>query len=203
MAYATVAELAEYLGLSDNLSAGVLASTEKTTRLSLALDAATTHIDNDTGRTFSSTTATKYLTPDGGYELQVPDLVSVTTLKVDEDYDGTYEKTLSPSTDYELNKFHESVSAWPYEYIVRLDSWWPLPYTNGRRKLVEIVGVWGWAATPEPIKQACLLLAGRLFQRANAVMGVQGFSDFGAFSVRNNDPDYRALIDTYRKPGIA
>ena len=202
MAYATVAELAEYLGLSDNLSAGVLASTEKTTRLSLALDAATSHIDNDTGRTFSSTTATKCLTPDGSYELQVPDLVSVTTLKIDTDANASWETTLS-ATNYELNKYHESIAAWPYEFIVRLDDVWPVPYANGRRKLVEIVGVWGWAATPEPIKQACLLLAGHLLHRANVVMGVQGFSDFGAFSVRNNDPDYRALIDTYKKPGIA
>jgi len=201
MAYATAAELVEHLSLGDNLSAGILVSAEKTARLELALDAATTHIEDDTDRVFTSSTATKQLKSDGGDILRVPDLVSVSSLKIDDDADGTYETTLT-SADYELNNWHENVSGWPYEYVVRVDDCWPC-VTNGRRRLVEITGVWGWPAVPKTVKQACLIEAARLFQRANAALGVQGFSDFGAFSVRNNDPDYQSLIAPYRKHGLA
>lgn len=197
MAYATVAELTEYLGLTSNLSAGVVVTAERTARLSQALAAASAHIEQDTGRVFTNTTATKQLTCDGGDVLLIPDLVSVTTLKVDDNADGVYEITLT-TADYELNTYHETQPGWPYEYIVRVDDYWPVRTFAGRRRLVEIVGVWGWAAVPTPIKQACLLLAARLVQRSNAALGVQAVGDLGGFGIRSSDPDYDRLVSPYR-----
>ncbi len=197
MAYATVAELAEYLGLSTNLIAGVVVTEARTDRLEQALDAATAHIEQDTGRVFASSTATKRLTCNGGDVIHIPDLVSVTTLKVDDNADGVYERTLT-TTDYELNTYHETQAGWPYEYIVRLDAEWPIRTYAGRRRLVEIVGVWGWSAVPTPIKQACLLLSARLVQRSNAALGVQSVGDLGGFGIRSSDPDYDRLVAPYR-----
>lgn len=53
------------------------------------------------GRQFHSTVETRYFTPDRTSSLYVGDLLSVTTLKFDEDQDGTYEVTLA-TTDYWL-----------------------------------------------------------------------------------------------------
>jgi hypothetical protein len=197
VAYATVAELTEYLGLTANLYGGTVVTTERTARLAQAIDAATAHIEQDTGRVFTSTTATKRLTCDGGDVLLIPDLVSVTTLKVDDNADGVYEITLTTS-DYELNTYHETQAGWPFEYIVRLDDSWPIRTYAGRRRLVEIVGVWGWSAVPTPIKQACLLLSARLVQRSNAALGVQAMGDLGGFGIRSSDPDYDRLVSPYR-----
>ena len=203
MAYATVAELASHLGLSDAINqSGQMVDATRNARYQLALDTATSMIDQDTGRVFTSTVATKALMSSGETLLMVPDLVSVSTLKVDGDGDGTYETTLA-AADYELLSFNETHSGWPYQAIQRIDDHWPLPSWGGRRKLVQIAGTWGWSAVPSAIKQACLIMAARQVARGNASLGVQGVSDFGPFSIRNNDPDYANLIGPYRLMGIA
>lgn len=202
MAYATTEQLMEHLGWSEG-GAGVTGGRgDVTAKLQRALDAATQQIVNDCGRDFTNRTATKAFVSDGGYELHVPDLVSVTTLKVDDNADGTYETTLT-TDDYELNTWHEQDERWPYEYIVRLDSCWPIPLIGGRRRLVQIVGTWGWSSVPAEIEQATLIAAARLVGRANSPLGVQGTADFGPVFMRNTDPDYMALIAPFRKLVVA
>jgi hypothetical protein len=201
-AYADVSELANYLGLADNFAAGQMRTSGQQAKFEQALETASRLIDQDTSRTFEATAATKQIACNGGDTLIVPDLVSVTTLKVDDDADGTFEVTLT-AADYELNSWNETDSRWPYEFIVRLDTWWPRQSWAGRRRLVEIAGTWGWSAVPAEIKQATLILAARLVQRSNAALGVQGVSDFGPFSIRTNDPDYQHLISRFVKVGVA
>ena len=205
MSYATVAELAEHLGLSENVAGGRVVDSNRTARYQLALDAATQAIRNDTGRDFAAGTAgTAKIIPvfTSSSVLPIPDLVSATEVKVDDDYDGTYETTLT-TTDYELSSWHANDEAWPFEIITRLSAYWPCSPVGGRSRLVKITGTWGWAAVPAPIQQACLLLAARHLQRGNSPAGVQGVAEFGAFTIRSSDPDYWALIGPYRKPGIA
>ena len=203
MAYATVAELAAHLGLSDAITpSGQMVDAARNARYQLALDTASAMVDQDTGRVFTSTVATKTLMSAGEQMLVVPDLVSVTSIKVDEDGDGVFEETLA-ATDYELLSFNETHAGWPYQAINRIDDVWPIPVWGGRRRLVEVAGTWGWASVPVPIKQACLIMAARQVARGNASLGVQGVSDFGPFSIRNSDPDYIALIRPYTAMGIA
>lgn len=203
MAYATISELAAHLGLADSITAsGQMVDASRNARYQLALDAATAMVEQDTGRVFTSTAATKQLMSAGETLLVVPDLVSVTTIKVDEDGDGVFEETLT-AADYELGSFNETHAGWPYNWINRIDDFWPIPVWGGRRKLVEITGTWGWSSVPTPIKQATLLMAARQVARGNASLGVQGVSDFGPFSIRSNDPDYQALISPYKVMGVA
>lgn len=202
MAYATVAELATHLGAQDLLAGSTMPSDAKNARWESILDAASRAVDQDCGRSFASRTATKTFAPDGGTMLRLPDLVSVTTLKVDADGDGTYETTLT-TADYELGTWHDLDERWPYEYAVRLGTSWPQPYSGTRRLLVQINGTWGWSAVPAEIKQATLLIAARLVQRSNSALGVQGVTDFGPFSIRNTDPDAVHLIAAFRKMVVA
>jgi hypothetical protein len=195
MAYATITELQQRIGFPDATDAALVA------RLTDALDAATTAIDNDTGRSFatSASITRTFGAPAASRVLRVPDLVSVTTLKVDDDDDGTFEITIA-STDYELDTVHPS--PFPYDTVRLTDRSFPGP--GLRRRRVEITGVWGWSAVPDPINQACTLLAGRIAQRSSqALFGTQSFGDLGAASIRSSDPDYMALIARYRLIGVA
>ena len=203
MAYATVAELAAHLGLSDAITAsGQMVDASRNARYQLALDTASAMVDQDTGRVFTSSTATKTLMSSGETLLLVPDLISVTTLKVDEDGDGVFEETLT-TADYELISFNETHAGWPYQAVQRIDDVWPIPVWGGRRKLVQIAGTWGWSAVPTAIKQATILMAARQVARGNASLGVQSIPDLGGFGIRNTDPDYVALIAPYRRMGVA
>lgn len=194
MAYATVDEALARMGHPNATDANLIA------RLTDALDAATTAIDSMTGRSFASTSATKTFGSDGGTVIRIPDLVSVTTLKVDDDDDGVFEVTIS-SSDYELDTYR-TTAGWPYEVVRLLER--NFPYVGKRRRRIEIVGTWGWSAVPAPINQACSLLAARWAQRAtSALYGVQSFGDIGAASIRNTDPDVTALVGPYVLPQVA
>ena len=211
MAYCTSTEVIERMGL-ETVGSALLG------RVTGAIDAASVAIDNDTGRTFSATTATKlfsideYVTSrrfltgshgfsDSGYTLSVPDLISITTLKFDDNDDGVYDLTITPS-EYELDGLHQTADGWPYDTVRMLNR--NFPYGGRRRKRIEIVGSWGFTAVPSPINQACSLLAAQLAQRSMvALFGVQSFGDLGAQAVRTKDPHYMQLISAYQRAAIA
>ena len=94
--YASIADLKGALGIT---------STTDDTVMRKILESASRAIDNYTNRFFYCKTQTRYF--DGGVPLFVDDLLSVTTLKTDEDGDATFENTFA-ATDYilyPLNKF--------------------------------------------------------------------------------------------------
>ena len=103
-------------------------------------------VDDYCDRPFFAELATRTYDGNGKTQLWLPDdLLTVTTLKVDDNGDGTYEITLAVNTDYWL---------WPDNDTpkVRIDinpestliSTWP----SGRRR-VQIVGEWGYTNTTE------------------------------------------------------
>jgi hypothetical protein len=199
MSYCTTTEVLDRMGYSDPPGASIIR------RVDDAILAASKAIDEDTGRHFTKSTEDEvavFRVPKGSFmALRVPDLVSVTTLKIDDDADGDFETTID-AADYELDTDHDAFRGWPWEMIRLLDRGWPSPARRTRR--IEVTGVWGWEAVPEPINQACSLLAARLAQRStSAIFGVQSFGELGAQNIRNNDPDYLALIRPYRRVGLA
>jgi hypothetical protein len=194
MAYATVEEVLDRMGHAGATTGAFMS------RIGDALDAATIQIDSDTGRVFTSSTATRTFGVDDWYELRVPDFVSVTTLRIDDDDDGAYETTVA-ATGYELDTSYVRVG-WPFDTIRLLDR--QFPAVGRRRRRVQVAGVWGWAAVPAPINQACSLMAARIAQRTSqALMGTQSFGELGAASIRSTDPDYVNLIRPYRLPQVA
>lgn len=136
-------------------------------------------IDDYCDRSFAPVTATRYF--DGTTdELIVPDLISVTTLKVDLDGNGVYESTLA-ATDYVLYPYQGP----PYWKIRLAENSNYSDFAKGIRKGVEIAGVWGYkAAIPESIKQACLEMACRTFKQSHAAFGTEvGTPDIGTGTV--------------------
>ena len=171
-----------------------------------AINAASRQIAAFCGRQFyadGSTSARKFFTNDL-YRLRVDDISTTTGLvvKYDDDDDGTYETTVS-SSDFlvlPINGVVGGIQGNPF-YIVDLISdgnhEWPLDFSSTRPR-AEITAKWGYATTPEQIRQATLMLASELFAMRNAPLGVAGIGDFGVVNIQQNREITR-LIAPFRK----
>lgn len=175
--------------------------------IDLAITSASRMIDSRTGRRFFPDTdanQARYYTPYHARNLYVDDLITLTTLKTDQDGDGTFETTWTLNTDFVLEPLNAVADGWSFDTIRR--TWrstrrWPC-----WERSVEVTGKFGWVEPPEPIKQATLLLAARLVKRLReAPLGVAGLGPDGAVvRVSRLDADIEALIDDYiRKPLVA
>lgn len=101
------------------------------------------------GRVFYATTATRYYAGGGRRRLVIhDDLVSVTTLKVDANFDDTYELTLVASTDYFLAPYNR-LSDEPATAIDLNPNSTQLGVWPVGPRAVEIVGVFGYSAETE------------------------------------------------------
>ena len=118
--------------------------------------------------------------------LEVDDIVSVTSIKVDADLDGTYETTLTTS-EYELlpRNAGDGSEPSPYTSIGRLSGSWS---TSSR---VEVTAVFGWPAVPAAIKSAVIQLTAML--RLETPRAQSQVSDLGA--VISVNASARNLID--------
>lgn len=95
--------------------------------------------------------------------LYVDDLVSVTTIKIDKDNDGSFaDETALVAADFELHPLNalQGPEARPYTEI------WTTPWgaegtwASGLR--IQVTGVFGWPAVPQAIKDATIQLGALL-----------------------------------------
>lgn len=195
MAYTTTALVKASLGIPDSV-------TSEDTAISAAIAAASALIDNYTGRTFevSSTTARTYV-PRTAAILDIDDVATTTGLviKIDNDQDGTFETTLTVTTDYVLQG-----NSTPYRTVTNVNAGWPLSLYG--RPTVEVTAKFAYSETaPDNIKQAALLLSCRLYQRKASPLGFQAgaIPEFGAVRISRNDPDVAALLQGVKLLGVA
>ena len=200
--YCTQNELKSFVGIPTT-------DTADDSLLDDAINAASRQIDAFCGRIFyaeGSASARKFFTDDL-YRLRVDDISTTTGLvvKYDDDDDGTYEVTVSAS-DYQvlpINGVVGGIQGSPF-YIIELISdssnEWPLDYSSNRPR-AEITAKWGYATTPEQIRQATLMLASELFAMRNAPLGVAGIGDFGVVNIQQNREITR-LIGPFRKGNV-
>lgn len=197
MSYVSLSELRAWLGVHD---------TADDTQLSLALDVATRKVDDHCGRTFATASVAAARTMraidsvvlrlDPGWDIQS---TSGLVVKTDDNDDGTFETTWTSGTDFELDSGigYDGAAGWPYSRLVAVgDRLWPM-YT--RRRAVQITALWGWAAVPDPVKQATLILAAEAWKMKDAPFGVAAFGDFGPMRVRDH-PAVAQLLARYRHP---
>lgn len=106
------------------------------------LESVARQFDEHVGRTFRVYTATRYYTPwDSRRVLLDADLLTVTTLKTDEDGDRIYEVTWA-TTDYDLRPDNAAVDKRPYwELAITPDGNYSFPRIA---RGVQLVGKWGW-----------------------------------------------------------
>jgi len=191
-----------YCLLSEVKSALRISDATDDTLLEKAIEGASRRIDGYCGRRFYQQNATISLYAVNSYRLPTQeDLVSITTLKTDDNGDGTFETTWTTGVDYQLEPLDRAITGQPIRTVTAIGGkTFPL-FSVPALPSAQIVGVWGWSAIPNDIREACVLLAMRGFARYNAALGVVGFADM-AIQVRAIDPDVRDFLNPYRRFGI-
>jgi hypothetical protein len=189
--YCTPAELKSRTGISDSYDDAEILN---------ACRAVSRWIDEHCDRVFARRTATVLLEPCGYYAAETPDLVSVTTLKTDDDADGVYETTWA-TTDYELQPVNAAamLESRPYTSIAAVGSrLFPVTYGSGRRARAQLVGVLGWPALPAAAAEAAAILAGDYLALGGMKFGVAGYGEYGAVRARISSPAL-AMLAPYRR----
>lgn len=118
---------------------------------------------------------------------RVHDFYTTTDLviKTDPSGVGVFSETWS-AADYQLeplNGIRDGNSGWPY-FIIRAIGSRTFP-VYGRRAVLQVTAHFGWAAVPEDVKQAHLMLCAETFKMREAPLGVAGWSEFGVVRVRD------------------
>lgn len=107
-------------------------------------------------------------------------------------------------TDYQLEPLNANLDGltWSYDKIRAVGNYlFPTVNANyGEQALVQVTANFGWPSVPEPVTQATIIQASRLFKRYDSPLGVAGFGDMGAIRVsRALDPDVAQLVEPYRR----
>lgn len=175
------------------------------TDITTACSAASRGIDRACNRRFwvdaNANQIRYYSPPRSGSVLVIDDLVTLTTLKIDQQGGTTFGTTLTENTDFVLEPLNAAAETpvWPYT-MVRLHPgsgyYWP---QNPRS--VKVTGKFGWPAVPDEIVRATTILATKLFKRQESPMGIVtvGVDDVTAMRIATSDPDVRFLIGPYTR----
>lgn len=195
--YATLGQLKSYLQITDDTD---------DLELSDALSAASAGITKFCKRQFNveaSATARTYRPTRSGLAM-VDDFHTITGLviKTDDSESGVFGTTWS-ATDYQLEPLdgiRDGEPGWPF-WKIKTVPWSGLYFRPCPRATLQVTAQWGWAAVPDPVHQACLILAAETFKLKDAPFGVAGFGDFGPVRVRDN-PMAKAKLIPYRRNAV-
>lgn len=177
--------------------------------LELSIESASREIDGWCERVFyNAGTATRVYIPTDSFYIETDDLISVTTLKTSttgESFDNTW----SASGDYQLeplNGISGGLTGHPTTRIRAIGNkifpLWDPRNINSHEATVQIVGVFGWSTTPTAIRQACIILAQRMFKRYDTPLGIS-YDELGAMRVGRVDPDIQNLLAPFKKVRMA
>lgn len=189
--YASLAEVKAALRITDSLDDSMLET---------AIESASRLVDGYAGRNFySAGSAVRYFTPDTSIVCEIDDLVSLTSLEVSADLDGTFDQTWT-AADYQLEPLNgkvDGLTGWPTTRIRAVGDF--VFGTNIGEASVKVTGTWGWAAVPIAVKQATILQSSRIFTRLQSPLGVLSSPDLGYIRVGTRlDPDVQQLVEPYR-----
>lgn len=176
MAYATAAELAAYMGRS-------AFSGSQLTQANLYLDAATSWIDDQTGRTWSITSPiTELHTINGNYlYLNHKPITDVTSINVRPNYPGSSDTLLVADVGYEILDAAKG--------LIAFSSTYPWLGTEAYRNYVAEVIYTHAIAVPANIKLACMMLAAIIMNNTinPAQQRIRSYNDNRAISVTFKD----------------
>lgn len=178
MAYITADELNTWFGIDRNLDAGIVDT---------LCDAATAAVDAYCGRVFTadSVASARVFTTLSTWDVNIDDAWAITSVKTDESGFGTYSTTWATS-DYFTTPFNgvgqNGHTGWPTTRLCGRQTRW---FTPALWPSVQVTAKWGWAAVPDEVKQATLMLAAELLASKDAPLGITAV-DVGGIQVRGN-----------------
>tara|TARA_R100001480_G_scaffold153610_1_gene156983 strand:- start:393 stop:1010 length:618 start_codon:yes stop_codon:yes gene_type:complete len=192
--YCALSELKAYIGITDS---------NDDNQLEDAVNSASRQIDSYCRRRFfvdGGASSRKYIAKDI-FNLYTDDFSNNDpTVKIDTNDDGTFDLTLA-AADFQLhplNGLANGIEGLPFNKIVLMDTASDTFPTHDRRARVQVTATWGFAAVPEPIRQATLALSSELFTMATTPLGVAGVSEFGVVMLRENRK-ITTMIKDYRR----
>lgn len=194
--YCTLSDLKAVMHIVDNIDDAAL---------SARIEEASRAVDDFCDRRFyqdTNATARVFTSTSGSYVI-TDDISSASGLivKIDTARNGTFADTLTVNTDYQLLPLNALAKGLP---VTRIQSVGQGSFpTRSALAPIQVTAKWGWPSVPAPVKAATLLMAGRLAKRGDALLGVAGFGEFGAISVRSVDPDVARMLAPYRAIGFA
>jgi len=201
--YATLNEIKAYLSISD--------STDDTL-LEKLVESSSRSIDKIANRRFyADTVATVRLYRAYSDLFVYTDDISGTSglvVKVDEDGNGTYSKTVTLNTDFILDPLTASALGRPFTQLTMVSNTetWPIfpgLTQNGLRPGVQVTAKFGWPSVPSDVNVACLILTADLYKRKDAPGGVLGLGDLGVIRMSPVGRDVSQMVRAYQKIAIA
>jgi hypothetical protein len=183
--YIGLAEFKDRLGIDDNTD---------DSQATIAIQSVCGWINEYVGTSFTRITETRTFVPRNLVKLDIDPLVSVTSVNVDRDGDGTFEESWVQGTDYQLRIGPDSYNLnatgilRPYRQLITIQSGrlFPFIYPFAHLDRVQITGVWGWSQVPAPVTQAAFILAADIFKMKDAPFGIAGTSDYGTTRIVAN-----------------
>jgi hypothetical protein len=166
--------------------------------LELAVESASRMIDAECDRNFFSTTATRDFVPNDRITVDTDDLTVITSVKLDDQGDGTFLITLA-AKDFQREPLNQRVSGNPFPtYRLRMVGDFLLPEW-GQQATVRIEGTYGFTPVPTQITQAAIIQSTRIFKRLDSPLGLTWGVDGMGMRVGKVDPDVAQLIRPFRK----
>lgn len=179
------------------------------TSLTAAINAASREIENYCSRQFNNDynangvqqpATTRVYRPTAVRLALVDDFYTTTDLVIQHrTITSTILTTWNVNTDYELEPFNGVVNGmpgWPYRRLVL--PFWRYLWDISR---LQITAHWGWAAVPDAVKQACMVIAAQNYKMGTAPLGVSGTQLAGGHglpAVRVHDmPQASEILDPY------
>lgn len=186
--------------------------------LESVITAASRLIDANRGRRFYTAEETRVYAACYAGMIEIDDLVTLTSLKTDPSGDGSFPNTWATS-DYRLSPYNALANGEPYTWIeTRQGGAYSFPGGVGvydpvinydldsprpSQPLVQVTGLFGYSTVAPPaIKEACILVALRLWQRKDLTYGIAGSAEMGtlqAITKLGSDGELVALLSTIKK----
>lgn len=167
-----------------------------------ALASATEGIERELGRKFNedATDTVRLYTALDWYCLHIRDLSSLTTLRTDDNGDGSFETTWG-TEDYKLLPLNAEADEEPYTSI-------EVDFRNGDKRFpvdvqggVEITGKFGWPEVPASVATACSIIAAQLLKRRRENPGFIITAETAVVILRN-DPQLGFLLKGLSRPKV-
>jgi len=196
-AYCSLADVKQALRITDTIDDAML---------EMSINSASRLVDQYCNRSFylgSTNTEVRYYSTTDPYYVWIDDLAEFTSLDTSSNMKNQYDIHWTNDgdyPDYELAPKNNLANAYYSPYTaIKATGHYLFPYF-GDNSLIKVTGRWGWTSVPDPIKQATVIQASRLFKRLESPLGVAGVSDIGIMRVgRAIDGDVAQLIDPFRQ----
>lgn len=183
--------------------------------IDVAVEAASRSIEGYKGgqRFYPAVEIRYYSAMPGDRYVDIDDLISASSVTVDTNGDGTYDRTWVEGTEFLLDPPNAPLAGQPKRrLVIRSAGGFTYPSTSGwvyetwsvafpgYQRAIKIDGTFGWAATPGPVKQAAVLIANRFLARVRSAplgMAVAATAEAVAMArLGRLDPDVAFLLDT-------